>query len=276
MMHGGGGEQHRDRDARGANLTVRENDDVDAVAHGLFDARPKRVERRFHSLRARFRRIADVEGIRLEIGIDVRDLADFFHILVGQNRLMDFKALSRRVAFEVEQVGARADDRDEAHHQFLADRIDRRVGDLREVLLEISVQHLRLVGEHRDRRVVAHRADGFLAGGAHRRHQHLQVFLCVAEGLLAIQKGQVRDRRMRLYRRQLFELNLRILQPLLVGMEFREFRLDLLVRHQPALLEIDQQHLARLQPPLRTMSFSSIGSTPISDAIRMRSSRVTR
>ena len=41
-------------------------------------------------------------------------------------------------AFEVEQVRPRSDDRDQAHHQLLADRIDRRVGDLREVLLEIG------------------------------------------------------------------------------------------------------------------------------------------
>ena len=96
--------------------------------------------------------------------------------------------LVRDSALEVEQVRPRPDDRDEAHDQFLADRVDRRVGHLREVLLEVGEQQLRLVGQRRDRRVVAHRADGFLAGRRHRRHQDFQVFLGVAERLLAIEQ----------------------------------------------------------------------------------------
>ena len=40
-----------------------------------------------------------------------------------------------------------------------AQRIDRRVGDLRELLAEIVVERAHLVRQHRHRRVVAHRAD---------------------------------------------------------------------------------------------------------------------
>ena len=109
---------------------------------------------------------------RLEMPVaDLGDRADLFQVRIGQDRLAHFQALGVRQAFEVEQVRPRPDDRDEAHHQLLADRIDRRVGDLREVLLEIGEQQLRLVRQRRDRRVVAHRADGFLAVDRHRRHQ---------------------------------------------------------------------------------------------------------
>ena len=59
---------------------------------------------------------------------------------------MDFKALGLRRAFQIEQVRPRSDDGNETHHQFFADRIDRRVGDLREVLLEISEKKLRPLG----------------------------------------------------------------------------------------------------------------------------------
>ncbi len=48
------------------------------------------------------------------------------------------------VALEVEQVRPRPDERHEAHDELLADRIDRRVRHLREVLLEIGVEQLRL------------------------------------------------------------------------------------------------------------------------------------
>ncbi len=87
------------------------------------------------------------------------------------------RRLVRGHALQVEQVRPRADDRDQAHHEFFADRIDRRIGDLREVLLEVGEQRLRLVRQRRDRRIVAHRAVGFLAGRRHRRHQDGDVFL---------------------------------------------------------------------------------------------------
>jgi hypothetical protein len=98
--------------------------------------------------------------------LGVADGADLLQVAVGQDRLAHFEALLARQALQVEQVRARADERDQAHHQFLADRVDRRVGDLGEVLLEIGVEQLRFVRQRRDRRVGAHRADGFLAGVA--------------------------------------------------------------------------------------------------------------
>ena len=163
---------------------------------------------------------------------------------------MHFEPLGLRHALEIEQVRPRPDDRDEAHDQFLADRVDRRVGHLREVLLEIGEQQLRLVRQRRNRRVVAHGADRFLAGRRHRRHQDFQVFLGVAERLLAIEQRQVRDRRRFRGRRQVLEHDLGALEPLPIGMALRQRRLELLVGNEPAFLEVDQQHLARLQPPL--------------------------
>ncbi len=119
---------------------------------------------------------------------------------------------------EIEQVRPRPDDRDQAHHQFFADRIDRRVGDLREVLLEVGEQLLRLVRQRRDRRVVAHRARGFLAGGRHRRHQDVDVFLRIAERLLAIEQRQVRAHALGRRVRQFLQHDLGAVEPLAIGM----------------------------------------------------------
>ena len=162
---------------------------------------------------------------------------------------------SSRLCFEVpsrsKQVRPRPDEGDQAHHQFLADRVDRRVGHLREVLLEIGVEQLGLVGQRRDRRVVAHRAHRFLAGRGHRRHQELEVFLRVAEGLLAVEQRHVGARRAR--------SRPRAGPPARSGCASatpcRDARcasccLDLLVGDDAALLEVDQQHLAGLQAPL--------------------------
>ena len=73
----------------------------------------------------------------------------------------------------------------------LADAVDRRIGDLGEELLEIIVKELRLVGEHGERGVGAHRADGFDAVAGHGRHEQPQLLEGVAEGLLALEHGLV-------------------------------------------------------------------------------------
>jgi len=85
----------------------------------------------------------------------------------------------------IEQVALVAEARREAHHDFLAQRVDRRVGDLREQLLEIGEQRRRLIGEHRQCDVVAHRPHRLGAVLGHRRHQYAQVLLGVAEGALS-------------------------------------------------------------------------------------------
>ncbi len=200
---------------------------------------------------ALFRRPGGVDESRLEVAVaDLRDRPDLFEVVVGEDRLAHLQPLELRGAFEVEQVRPRPDDRDERHHQLFADRVDRRVRHLREILLEVGEQELRLVRQRRDRRVGAHGADCFLALRRHRRHQDAQVFLGVAEGLLAIEQREIRQRRLLGRGRQVFQHDLGLLQPVPIGMALGERRLQLLVRDQAALVEIDQQHLARLQPPL--------------------------
>ena len=253
MVHGRGREQRRDRNAVGAGGAVRQDDDVVLLgAHGLLGLRAHHVERRRHAGRALLGRIGDVDRDGGELVVlDQADLADALQVLVGEDRLIHLEPLDLGGAFEVEQVRPRPDERDEAHHQLLADRIDRRVRHLREVLLEVGVQQLGLVGQHRHRRVVAHRAHRLLARVRHRRHQELEALLRVAERLLQIEQRHVgllaRDL---LGQRQVADLDLRALQPLLVGVARGEIGLQIVVGDDAALLEVDQQHLAGLQAPL--------------------------
>ena len=62
MMHGGAGEQRRNRNAVGAGLAVGQDDDVAAVAHFLFGALAELVERPAHAVGAMLGREGDVEG----------------------------------------------------------------------------------------------------------------------------------------------------------------------------------------------------------------------
>ena len=87
----------------------------------------------------------DVDGRGAEGAVEhLLDAADLLQVGIGQDRLRDFQPLVR-AGLAAEQVRPRPDHRDQRHHQFLADRIDRRVGDLGEVLLEIVVEQLGLL-----------------------------------------------------------------------------------------------------------------------------------
>ncbi len=249
-MHGRAGEQRRDRDAVRPDHAVGQDDDVVAALHRRVGPLAQPLERVGHAAGALLGRVGGVERAGVEALLDVADAADLLQILVGEDRLAHFQPLAARQAFEIEQVRPRPDERDQAHDELLADRIDRRVRHLREVLLEIGVEQLRLVRQRRDRRVGAHGTDRLLAGGRHRLHQQLQVLLRVAEGLLAIEQGDVGARLARLDRAQLFEHDLRALEPVAVGVGGGERRLDLLVGDDALAFKIDQQHLAGLQPPL--------------------------
>ena len=243
-------EQRRDRDAVGADETIGQDDDVVAAMDGGFGAVAEAVERAVEGRRALLGWVGDVEGLRVEGVLDMADAADLLEILVGEDRLAHLETLAARGAFEVEDVRPRSDEGDEAHDELLADRVDRRVRHLSEVLLEVGVEELRPVRERRDRRVGAHRPDRLLARHGHRMHEKLEILLRVAEGLLAIEQRYVGARFPRLHRLQFLEHDLGAAEPILVRVTRGELLLDLVVRDDAALLQIDQQHLARLEAPL--------------------------
>jgi len=75
----------------------------------------------------------------------------------------------------------------QAHDDFLTDRIDGRIRDLGEELLEIVVDHPGLGREHGERSVVAHGAERFFSRIRHRLEDEPDVLEGVAEELEPIQ-----------------------------------------------------------------------------------------
>lgn len=182
MMHRRGRQQHRDGDVIQIGVAVREDEDVVAREHRLLGLLAESVERRPHAARPLGGRIDDVEGAGAEGRAGaVLDVPDALQVLIGQHRLRGLETPVLAGLVDAEQIGPRPDHADQRHHQLLADRIDRRIGDLREVLLEIGREMLGSAGEHRDRVVRAHGADRLLTREDHRGQQELDVLLGVAE-----------------------------------------------------------------------------------------------
>ena len=171
------------------NLAVRNDDDRKSAANGVFSLRTQRCKTCFDGVVAPRCRIADIQFAALEFALRIAiDMADFFHFEKIDDRLADFKAQRRIQLVDAEEIRFRPDERHQRRHQFFADRIDRRIGDLRKELLEIMVERLVLVGQNRQRRIIAHRAGGLFAVHCHRRHQEFEVFLRVSECLLTVEQ----------------------------------------------------------------------------------------
>ena len=216
VVDSGRGERRRYGDPIGGGGAIGDDQDVHVRQDLVRGVGAQPVERTLQPGVALDRGPGGVEGRGAESAVDkFRDRPDLLEITVGQHRLGDFQALVRARAAP-EHVGSRADHRDQAHHQLFPDRVDRWIGDLREVLLEVVVKKFRALGEHRDGRVRAHRPDGVLAGPAHGLEEEAGVFLCEAEGLLAVEQRVRHWTRRRLPQRwigQFLQLDLSLLEP---------------------------------------------------------------
>src|ERR1035437_2222947 len=188
MMQAGQGEQGGNRRVFGADATVGKNDDVRASGNCLVGGSEQLVERAFQTPDA-FRRLEqNRQRDRLEAG--TVHVPELFQILVRKDGMLQ---PDHAAAFwgGPKQVALRADHRFRGGDDFLADGVYRRVGDLREELFEIVVEQLRLVREHRERRVRAHRAERLHAVVGHGAENKPQVLERVAERLLALEYGPV-------------------------------------------------------------------------------------
>ena len=94
VMHRRAGEQRRHRNVVRPGTAIRQDDDVDAFAHGGLGADAERVERFLQTRDAVLGRPSAVEGAGLEMAVaDPRDGADLFEIRVSEDRLARFQTL---------------------------------------------------------------------------------------------------------------------------------------------------------------------------------------
>ena len=126
---------------------------------------------------------------RIEGAIDVgggvaHEGAHRLELGIGEHRRFELQQPALALVL-VEDVAEIAEPGAERHHPLLAQGIDGRVGDLTEILAEEVMERPVLLGEHGQRRVVAHRADRFLCLLDHRVEHQLQILHGDADGELA-------------------------------------------------------------------------------------------
>ena len=176
-------------------------------------------------------------------------MLDGSELFVGKNRVRYHQtmAVSRG---RIQQVLFRTDIAFERHNHVFSNRIDRRVRDLGEQLLEVVIHQPRLVAETSQCGIVPHRTDRVHLGRDHRKEHELHGFQRVAERLHAGQK-RFRIKPVRLILgRQLVECDSLCFQPLLVGTKLCKGLLDFFIWNQASLFKVDQEHPTGLQSPL--------------------------
>ena len=146
MVYRGCRQQGRDGNVVDIDTTVGQDQDVETVTDRLFRLLADGLQCGFHTVCGLFRRVTDRNCLCPKgTGSVVFNMTDALDISVGQDRLTDFKPHVFTGGFMPQQIGARADQGDQRHHQFFTDRVNGWIGDLGEVLLEIICQWFGLV-----------------------------------------------------------------------------------------------------------------------------------
>ena len=261
-----------------SGVAIGEHDD----AHALVDRR-----RRFrpHAIERLAQRRA-AAGDAVEAGDHARGELRPVAVVVDVDELRQFVVVEDRegqrdlvagVGLRVQQVALGADRGRERRDELLANRVERRVRDLREQLREVVEQQPRAESDSTATGVsVPIDPTASIPSLGHRRHEQLQLFVRVSERHLAPHDGLVRIDDV-LPVGQVAEMDEPLLAPLLVRVLGGELGLDLFVvrRCGPGTCRRGTSCPGCSRPFLTTRA-GSISTTPDSLAMITRLSSVTQ
>ena len=248
MMRRGHRQKHRHRHVLVVHAAVGEHDDARAVIDRLLDLAANELDLPRQPCFAAREGPQDGNPPRLVV---FRQPGKRMQLAFGQERRVrdDEMAMLRRLG---EQVASPPHDGRQGHHKLLANRIDRRICDLREELFKIRVEQSRLQREHRERRVIAHRADPLGRVPQHRQEHEVEFLTRVPERNLPLgERENIEFRGGGPGGRVLHEVREAkemILDPLAVRPLPGERILDLRVAQQLSRDGVDCDHLAGAKP----------------------------
>ncbi len=146
MVHCRSGQQGRDGYALVRCGTVGQDEHVEPACYCLVGSRTQCPDGGLAASRTVLRRIGNIQhfGFVFALG-ELVDAVQFGCIFRRQHRLLHLQARGRFCFFDAEQIRLGTDEGSQRHHNFFADRVDRRIGHLRKQLLEIVVKNFALV-----------------------------------------------------------------------------------------------------------------------------------
>ena len=248
VVHRGGQQQGRDRSPRPVGVPVRDDHELHtAVDRGgdlLTDLRDPVAQR----ARAVHGPVEPAHAQTQRRALVVVQVGELVQLVVVDDREVQAD-LPRAGLGRGEHVGHGPHGARHGGHELLADGVQRGVGHLCEGLHEVVVEQPRPVGEHGHGGVGAHRVDGLGARRGHGAHDHLELFLGVAEGLLPQPHGVGRVAHV-LTLGELGDRPDRLPHPVLPGFRGGELLLDLGVLHDPPGPGVHEEHGAGGHPAL--------------------------
>ena len=239
LVHRAGGEQRMQHDLPAARAAVGQDQQQHALARGGLGLR------------------ADVLDGGTDAGVGIEGEFDVaVGTVVGRHRqqlaqlaLRQHRRIEVDVAHGLGAVGEHIALAPELgrqrHHAVFAQRIDRRIGDLREGLAEAVVQRPHLLRQRGHRHVVAHRADRFLLGFGQRAQHLLALLAGELEQFLETGQGQRIERG--IGEAGIDQLGMQVLhallEPALVRRARAVDRVDRLAVEQRVFLQVGGDHL---------------------------------
>ena len=143
-----------------------------------------------------------------------------------------------------ENVAVVSDVGHERHDEFFANRVDRRIRDLGEELVEAVEKRTALMGAARESGVVAHRSDRFFAVAGHRFEDEIDILLRIVEALLPSDEVS-RHLRGDDFGEKSLDFDVVFLDPAPIGAATGVAGLDLGVFDQAVLREVEENHRTR-------------------------------
>ena len=227
---------------------VGQHDQVHAIAHRLLDVDAQLGKRRLERALGGIAVISAREALRLEA--DAIDGAQAIELVVREHGAFQAHQAAR-VAAVLEHVAVVAHVQNAAGDEAFAQRIDRRVRDLGEQLVEVIEEAALALREARQRGVGAHGRQRHLALLGHGAHQLLHVIVVVAQLRQTAREahvrvalcGQLAGRR----GLQVVDRQRLLVQPIAVRLLVGVTVADLVVPDDAALARVHLEHLAGAQ-----------------------------
>ena len=143
LVQGGGREEHRNRHTVARHGAVRDDQDVVAALHGIHGLSAQGRNLGLNTLAPPVHGVRDIEFTAPELAVRKRrDVVQLRHIAFSEDRLHHFQTPGRIDVIHVKEIRLRTDKRNEARHELLTDRVDRRIRHLSEELLKVIEERL--------------------------------------------------------------------------------------------------------------------------------------